>query len=155
MVILMKKNIKLILLVILIVSMLITVILFVNFAKKNNVSNNGYVENNKDDILKDFYNVNLYFANMTISGGNEELFRTDYRDGKYLVISKQSVEYCYDKEKECKIDNYVYQNNMISISTKNTIGAGDYTIELIDDKLKLSRKENGKTISYYFEEAKG
>ena len=152
----MKKYIKWILLSILIISILITVILFINFAKENNNNlGTNHAENNEKDILENFYNKNLYFLNMTIYENNEEIFRSNYNDGKYIVINNQTIKYCYSSNSECKVDNYTYDNNKISIKTYNTLGPGDYKVEVLDEMLKLSRKEKDKTISYCFEEAKG
>jgi len=150
------KNVKWILLTILLISIIITVILFVNFVKeKNNNLNDDYINNITDDILKNIYDKKWHIISLTIADGNDEYFRNDSYDDKYIVISKENIEYCDNNEKKCKIDNYTYQNNVISITTSNSLGEGNYEIELAEDKLKLSRKENGKTISYYFEEAKG
>lgn len=141
------KNIKWILLIILIISIVITGIIFVNFIKTNN--------NVNKNILNSLYNKYLYFTSLTVADGDEQYFRNDSYEGKYIVITKDKIEYCDIKEVHCKVDNYTYQNNMISITTSNTLGEGNYEIELTDDELKLSRTENGKTISYYFVEAKG
>lgn len=141
------KNIKWILLVILIISIVITGIIFVNFIKTNN--------NLNKNILNSLYNKYLYFTSLTVADDDEQYFRNDSYEGKYIVITKDKIEYCDIKEEHCKVDNYIYQNNMISITTSNTLGEGNYEIELTGDELKLSRTENGKTISYYFVEAKG
>lgn len=152
----MKKYIKWILLSILITSIVITIILFINFIKeKNNSSNNQNIVNNEKTILEKFYNRNLYFLDMTISEKNQEIFRTGYTDGRYIIINSKTIEYCYSPDEDCKIDNYTYNNDTINISTSNSLGPGDYKIDVIDEKLKLSRQIKGKTISYYFEAAKG
>lgn len=153
----MKKYIKWFLLSILIIAILITIILFRNFVDENNNNNlnNDNVIDNEKSILDSFYDKRLYFINMVISDSSGEILRIDYNDGKYIIINNQTIEYCYSSEEECKVDNYVYGNDNISISTYNTLGPGNYKIEVLDEMLKLSRNEKDKIISYYFEDSKG
>lgn len=152
------KKIKWFLFIILIISILVTVILFINFTSDKN--NNGNIDNNIENkeefsVLDNLYNKEWYIISLTVTDNNVELFRNDSYDNQYIVIDKETIKYCNVNDIDCKIDDYVYQNNKISISTKNTIGAGDYEVKYIKGNLALSTKESGKTVTYYFEEGKG
>jgi len=146
----MKKT-KWILLIILLISILITAIIFINFFKTKSNNSNNNVNNNLNNI----YNKNWYITSLIVIDGNKETFRNDSYNNKYIIISESTIEFCDLSSKKCFSDEYVYHDNKILISTYNSLGPGDYEIELVNDTLKLSRKEDNDIVSYYFEEAKG
>ena len=80
-----------------------------------------------------------------------------YYDAKHGWIPMTSLRRVYGGNEfyNDHSDEYIYHENKILISTYNSLGPGDYEIELTNNQLKLSRKEENEIVSYYFEEAKG
>jgi len=150
------KNFKWILLIILSVSILITIMLFINFMSKKQNDNISSDNNNiVNNVLNDIYDKKWHIMNLTVTYENEELFRNDSYNNEYIIIDKETLKYCNLTNKECSKDEYIYNNNKISISTDNTLGTGDYEVIYLDDTLKLSTKINDRIVSYSFVEAKG
>ena len=150
------KRIKWILLIILIISIIVTTILFINFVRDKKTSSNNIQKENTNTIdLNSINNKSWYIKLLTIDKDGEILFRNDSYENIYIVITEENLKYCYSAEEECKIDNYIFNNNRIYIIANDTIGSGEYKIEFENQHLKFSRKEKDKTITYYFEEAKG
>lgn len=146
----MKKNLKWIFLAILIIFIVITVVLFINFIRSNNSS-----DNDKDNILNEIYDKNWFLLETTISNDLDILYKNESNGNIYVVIKKLVIEYCDSENNECREETYTYNNEMISIEGNDTLGKGDYVVDITEDNLKLSRKVNGRTITYYFEASKG
>jgi len=149
----MKKNLKWIFLAILIIFIVITVVLFINYIRSDNNNNNN--DNNNDNILSEIYDKNWYLLETTISNDIDILYKSKSNGNIYIVIKNLVIEYCDSENNECREEKYTYNNEMISIEGNDTLGKGDYLVDIAEDNLKLSRKVNGRTITYYFETAKG
>ena len=155
----MVKKIKWIFFILLVVSLIITVVMFMKFTKKNEENHNkdnNYNSNVNDDasenndILNEIMNKEWYINLLTISENGEEYFRNDSYDSKYIILDEKIIKYCNSEGKECKTDNYIYSNNILTIQTDNTLGRGDYSIKYSEHELELSRKEENRIITYYF-----
>lgn len=139
------KKFKWVLLGVLIVSLVFTFTMFINFINKNN----------NDVVFKEIYNKDWYIMSLVVTDTEEVIFRNDSYSGKYIVLSENTIKLCDIYEDSCKVDNYIYENNIIYLSSQNTLGTGNYEIEFSDSTLILSTKEGGITTSYHLVEAKG
>lgn len=155
----MIKKIKWIFFILLIVSLIITAVLFIKFSKEykeNFNKDNNYNNNINDDInesnviLNEIMNKEWYINLLTISENGEEYFRYNSYDSKYIILDEKTIKYCNGEGNECKEDNYIYINDMLSIKTDNTLGSGDYSIKCFENELELLRKEGNRIITYYF-----
>lgn len=143
----MKKYIKWVFLVISIISLIITIILFVNFLEQNN---------NKKPSIKD--NLGIMYDKYLIRKGikiyeNGELLGEDFdfKINHYIRFSNDYVEYCNDGIIDCDKYNYVYDNGNVNIFSEIFYKLdGIYEITIENNILILTQtRDNSKIINYF------
>lgn len=149
----MKKNIKWILLIITILSLIITCIMFINFNKErtNNNIQNSELSKIYDKIwLRTGISV---YENNNFIGENLTLI-----DTRYLLFKKDKVSYCNPETDICTEYSYTYneEDNTIYFDSEDYfVVKGTYEIKINEDNFELTMIAGNETIIYHFETPKG
>ena len=147
----MRKNIKWILLAILIIMIIITGILFINFATNKEDSNN----------ISKIYNIEWFRKEAKLYINNELYYEgKNLIDQRYLKFEKDKVHYCnYDDNNKCETYNYTYNEEEETIffdSGENFVKKGTYKVVFYKDGFELTLKDKDDSIIIYtFRQAKG
>lgn len=147
------KKVKWILLSLLVISIIITVILFINF-----ISDKGHQQLTPINKIKELYNIHLYRKSYNIYENDELIL--DFQvieNGGYIVFDEKQVTYC-DSENICNSSKYTYdsENDTIYVETYNKLlNRGTYNINIKEDVVKLTVEQGKRKTVYYFDMPKG
>lgn len=143
----MRKYFKWILLIILIISLIITSILFINFSKNKNENNNNSTE--ISEILnKRWRRVGAaLYENGKLVSENNELY-----DLRYMFFTKDYVAYCNPPSEDCDEYTYTYSDGLITINSEDYfVTKGTYNISFKETGITLSQTSGNIKVIYYFE----
>lgn len=150
----MRKYIKWIFLIIFIIALIITIMLFVNFAK--NRDNKDIDTDNKISQLfdKKWVRTGLsIYENNVLKGENLNL-----SDTRYIVFSNDFVSYCNNIDNECKDYYYEYNDEYETVfidSEDYLVERGTYKITFYQNKFDLSLIYDEGTVIFHFDTPKG
>lgn len=143
----MKKNLKWILLVVLIISLIITGILFINFNKDRN--SNAIDDTEFSKILNKRWRrvgVSLY-ENGELISENFEL-----SDLRYMFFTQDYVAYCNPPSEDCDEYTYIYEDGVITINSEDYfITKGTYDIVFEEESITLSQTLESVKIIHHLE----
>lgn len=156
----MKKYIKWIFLIIFVIAVIITILLFVNFAKNtdlgtNNDGNNANVSDNDNTAISKIYNLRWIRTGMSVYENEELTYEyLNFASDRYMVFSEDYVQYCYTSTEVCEDYKYQYNRDDRTIfidSEDYFVVNGTYEIVLHENSFDLIMpvNETGKVI-YYF-----
>lgn len=140
------KNIKWILLGILIILIIITIYMYFDFIKVKtdvpvDIDNTNYIYNKK------WYKIGV----RTYKG--EELIDNnfDLKNNKYMLFDKENVNYCDDTNNMCEEYEYSYNDGVIYMPMDFLVIKGNYNVSFNEDIMELSMISGDYMFIYYFE----
>ena len=144
----MRKYIKWILLVILIISLIITSILFINFA-----SNREDTLKNETSELDKFYGKKLRRIGVALYKNDELISENlELTDLRFMVFNKNNVTYCDMNGEKCDKYDYLYEKDVITINSEDYfITNGTYEIEFTDNRILLTQMVDDMKMVHYLE----
>lgn len=149
----MKRNFKWVLFGILIIVLVITVFLFLNFLKKRNI---GRQENDK---FNEIYGINYLRTGVSYSEDGvlvDENF--NLIDSRYLTFSEDYVEFCNPSDTDvfCEKFNYSFKDGEIYFDSSDYfVVKGFYRMEFNDTGFTLIQSTANSNIIYYFSSPMG
>lgn len=150
----MIKYVKWFLLSLLIISLAITIFMYLDYEKEKKEEIKPQIVEDELKILYDKewfkYGIAVYDNDKLIS---ENL---DLISSSYMIMKKDMVDFCDINTNECITYNYQYSDGKITINSElDFILGGTYDIEYTEDLIELIYIEGTGKIIYYFNTPEG